>query len=70
MSKIQKCDPKFIHCFLCGPEKVGTNGGIFAESGNNLWDFVDGGGMGVHIPTKWYINNIIISAQTVLLPMS
>ena len=42
----------------------------FVESGNKRWDFVDVGGIGVHIPTKWYINTAIISAQTVLLPMS
>ena len=68
MSKIQKCDPKFIHCFLCGPEKVGTNGGKLWKVGTNgwilgeVWEFI--------YPQIWYINNIIISAQTVLLPMS
>jgi hypothetical protein len=63
MSKIQKCANKFFHCFLCGPKKVGTNGGI-------LWKREMGEVVGVNVPTKWYMNSIIISAQTVLLPMS
>ncbi len=40
------------------------------KSGNKPWEKQwKVGEAGVYVPTKWYMNNII-SAQTVLLPMS